>query len=246
MNFKKLILKHFPFPVVGLNSGAFGGLIRGGNDFTGLDQRHTAQKESKKASRILIAADGADHAPILKDVTHAYRTFTRAGYDVEFVSAEGQPVQFRSSDLTDPVNRWFVEDAAAQYKVNHTLQVENNLPGRYAAIYFAGDDQAVTENQWFQQLAEMILDSNGIVAGLGDVQNVTDTFKLSTEVDAGYSLLNSDSAAPVSEYGSVAAKAVITDSAWLIHREKIEGIDYEYPAEIAERIVELLAKQVMR
>jgi len=240
MNIKKLFSTNFQLPVVGFNSGAFGGLISGGSDFAGLDSRSADRSAPEKTFRILIATGEAEYVSALKDVSYAYRAFTRAGYNVDFVTKNGQPVQFRSSDLTDPVNRWFAGDETAQQKANHTQQAKKTLPGHYVAIYFVGEDPAVMENQWFRQLSELILKSNGVVAGTGSADEAIQNLGLQLLLDSGYSLSSSNSSTSASEYGSVAAEAIKTESVWLVHKGKIVVSDYENRFKIGDQIVKQL------
>lgn len=242
MNIKKLFLTNYQLPVLGFNSGAFGGLIRGGNDFVGLDRKRSTKHAPNKAFNIVIAADSGQCAPALKEVSHAYRSFTRAGYEVDFVTTDGKQVQFRESDLTDPVNQWFAEDATAQYKAYHTLEVGKTMPGRYVAIYFAGSDNTLSENSWFQQLSEFIMNSNGVVAGFGNAKQAAASFGMRGKQSESYSIPESTAVVSPSEYGSAASEVVdVSHSAWVIHKGELTDSIPDV-SELGECIVTQLAQ----
>lgn len=243
MTTKKFFNTYFNQHSIAFNSGAIGGLMRGGNDIERFKQLQSDGPPSKKAFKLLIAAPAAgDSSPRMNDVSHVYRAFKRAGYDVDFTTADGRPMTFRQSDLTDPVNRWFAEDAVAQHKAYHSLSVEDVLPGRYAAIYFAGSDESVTENRLYRQLVDLIFNNNGVVAGSGGAEHAITAFELSDKIDNRYSLPGSDAIASLSDYGSAAVKTVKADTAWMIHKNKLMMPEEGEPESIGERIVQQLAK----
>lgn len=242
MNIKNIFLKNFNMPVFGFNSGAFGGLVRGGNDFIGVDANRSRNTSSNKAFKILIGTGVSENAPKLKEVSHAYRAFTRAGYEVDFVTPDGLPVQFSSSDLSDPVNQWFAEDATAQYKAHYTQKIEKAMPGHYVAIFFSGKIESAMMDKWFRQLAELILKNNGIVGGFGEAEEAISSLDLTDQVNSGYSLPKSISETSDHAYGSIATEVISTDSEWLIYKGEVIESRNDDRYEITERIIQLLAK----
>lgn len=243
MNIKNLFLKNFNMPVFGFNSGAFGGLVRGGNDFIGVDANRSRNTSKNKAFKILIGTGVSENAPKLREVSHAYRAFTRAGYEVDFVTPDGRPVQVSSSDLSDPVNQWFAEDATAQYKAHYTQKVEKTMPGHYVGIYFSGKIDPEMTDKWFRQLTELIHKNNGIVGGSGDAEEALRSLELTDQVNSGYSLPKK----PMPEtsahaYGSIATEVISTDSEWLIHKGEVIENRSDDRYEITGRIIKMLAK----
>jgi len=76
----------------------------------------------------------------LSEASHPYAAFTRSGYQVDFVSPTGNaaPIDPKSLDMSDPLNRQFVDNAAVMAKVQDPLSPAEVNPGDYQAIFFAG------------------------------------------------------------------------------------------------------------
>lgn len=241
MNIKNFIdsyLNHY----VSFQAGAIGSINRGAHDLERFRRSRPGGSFSKKDSKILIAVPShAVKGPGMQEVSHAYQAFAKAGYDVDFVTADGSPVQFSQSDLTDPVNRWFIEDANARYSAEQPLQVSDIEPSRYVAVFFAGGNAILTENHWFQSLAEQILTNGGVIAGSGSGEEAVQNLNLINQSGTGYSLPVSNAGKSVTEYGSVAAEAVETDSGWTIHNDEYFKSKTKDVKEIGERVVSLLA-----
>jgi hypothetical protein len=242
MNIKKIANAYFNQHIIAFHSGAIGGTMRGGNDITRYKQKQSESPPSKKAFKLLIAAPKVDEtAPEMREISYAYQAFTDAGYDVEFVTLDGSPVQFSHSDLTDSVNRWFAEDKIAQRKANNTLEIQEVRPSRYVAIYFAGKNDTMMDNDWYRNLAEYILNNNGVVSGSGRAEDAVQKLNLSDRVEAGYSLPVSKSGTSNSEYGAVAAEIVKDDSTWMIHKDELLNPDTDKSTDIGKRMVDQLA-----
>lgn len=242
MTIKKFINSYLNQNIVPFHSGAIGGTNRGGNDIEMFRRPRPDDPPSIKSSSILMAVPShAVDSPGMKEVSHAYRAFTQAGYNVDFATADGSPVQFSQSDLTDPTNRWFVEDENAKYNAEQPLNVKDVVPGRYVAIYFAGSNETVTNNQRFGTLTEQILNNNGVVAGSGDAENALQNLNLTNQFNSGYSLPKSGNGKSVSEYGSGAAEAVMLDGGWIFHNNELSFPEADDITEIGKRVVMLLA-----
>jgi putative intracellular protease/amidase len=76
----------------------------------------------------------------LAELTHPYYVIKDAGYDVEVASIEGgvAPIDPRSMDTTDQVNRRFLQDADLMAKILNSRKLANLNPNDYAAILFSG------------------------------------------------------------------------------------------------------------
>lgn len=242
MNIKNIINSYLDQHIIAFHSGAIGGFTRGGDDIARYRQSRSDSPPHKKRSSILIGVPShAVKGTGMKEVSHAYRAFTDAGYAVDFLTADGSPVEFSQSDLTDPINRWFIEDANARYKSDQPINVKDVKPGRHIAVYFAGGNGLFTENQWFQTLAEQILNNGGVVAGSGDADQAVQNLRLSDRINSGYSLPASRAGRLVSQYGSAAVEAVMEEAGWVIHNDELLVPDTEDITDIGKRVVMLLA-----
>lgn len=242
MNIKKFINSYLNQHIISFHSGAIGGVTRGGHDIERYRRSKPDNPHSKKAYNILIAVPSyAVKGPDMKEVSHAYRAFTKAGYHVDFVTADGSPVKFSQSDLTDPINRWFVEDANAKYSADQPLKAKDIVPERYVAVYFAGGNSLVTDNQWFQSLAEQILSNDGIIAGSGNAEDAVHNLNLTNRIDFGYSIPSADAGKTTTEYGSLVAEAAVNEKSWMIHRDELSKSDAQNEKGIGEQVVTRLA-----
>jgi len=242
MTIKKFINSYLNQNIIAFHSGAIGGSNRGGNDIEMFRRSRSSSPPLEKAAGILIAVSShAVNGPGMKEVSHAYRAFTRAGYKVDFATTDGSPVQFNRSDLTDPINRWFVEDDNARYSTEQPLAVKDIDPDRYVAVYFVGKNGFVTENHMFQALAKEILNNDGIVAGSDDVNEAVQNLNLSEMINPEYSLPSSDSGKSLSEYGSAAAEAVMLETGWMIHKNELSAPETDNITNIGERVIMHLA-----
>lgn len=242
MDIRKIINSYLDQHIIAFHSGAIGGLNRGGNEIARFRRSNPESPPPEKALKVLIAVPSqAVNNPGMKEVSHAYRTFSKAGYKVDFVTADGSPVQFSKSDLTDSVNRWFVEDKNASYSADQPLKVKDVMPSRYAGAYFAGCNEIVTESHWFQSLALEILKNGGVVAGSGDAEAAVDSLGLASYVESDYSLPKSNSLNSVTDYGSAAAEAVKIEASWMIHKNELISSNADDISKLGERVVMQLA-----
>lgn len=76
----------------------------------------------------------------LTEVAHPWHVFKEAGYEVEFASPKGglAPMDPKSFDLSDPINRKLWEDLEMVQSLVHTKALPSLDLSRYAAIFFAG------------------------------------------------------------------------------------------------------------
>lgn len=125
------------------------------------------------------------------------------------------------SDLSDPVNRWFAEDADAQHKINHPVSAKEIKPDEYAAFFLASGSESVVDNNQLRRLIKAVLANNGIVAGIGSAEEVPEAIKEAAGVYDGYSLPGTGSEASLSEYGSAAVAQVNTATAWVINKHEL-------------------------
>ena len=76
----------------------------------------------------------------LAEAAHPWKVFKEAGYTVEFASPEGgyAPMDPKSFDLEDPVNKELWHDLAAVENLVHTKSLSALDRDDYAAVFFAG------------------------------------------------------------------------------------------------------------
>lgn len=76
----------------------------------------------------------------LAEVAHPWHVFKEAGYEVEFASPEGgfAPMDPKSFDLEDPVNKALWHDLQTVEALVHTKALAGLDLSEYAAIFFAG------------------------------------------------------------------------------------------------------------
>jgi len=83
---------------------------------------------------------GAPTGYFLSEVSHPWHVFTEAGYRVDFASPLGgfAPMDPKSFDLEDPVNRMFWDTLAVVESVTNTLTLDEVDTDNYEAIFLAG------------------------------------------------------------------------------------------------------------
>lgn len=236
MTIKDLFNTYFNQNIIAFHSGAIGGLANGANH---IDRSRSSGQAPGRDTKIMIAipVDG-NHQPKMGDVAHAYRSFKRAGYTVDFVTLDGTPASFSQSDLTDPINRWFAEDATAQHDAYHTKRADEVMPGRYSAIYFAGTSGAAFDDDIYRHLSEEVLSQQGVVAGMGGSKEAESTLNLDEIASPGYSL---PSYAHISsEYGSSAMHTVAEKKTWMVHKKEWINTESDEPMNVGDHMVKLL------
>ena len=87
-----------------------------------------------------IGDTGTPTGYFLSEVAHPWHVFTEAGFSVEFASPDGgfAPMDPKSFDLEDPVNKAFWHDLNAVQALAYTQNLAKLNPIDYAAIFFAG------------------------------------------------------------------------------------------------------------
>lgn len=107
----------------------------------------------------------------LPEVAHPWHVFSQAGYDVEFASPLGgfAPMDPRSFDLTDAINREFWHSLDAVQGVMHTQALSEIDPTAYASIFFAGGHGTMWDFPNSETVATVIAEhyqSGGIVGAV--------------------------------------------------------------------------------
>lgn len=105
----------------------------------------------------------------LSEAAHPYAVFTKAGYEVDFISPQGGEPPMDGVDLDDPQQKAFLEDAVVQAKLRSTLRPEEVDPAAYDAIFYAGGHGVMwdfPQNEGLAQIAAAIYEQNGVVAAV--------------------------------------------------------------------------------
>ena len=107
----------------------------------------------------------------LPEVTHPYAALTARGIEVDIASIAGgtAPLDPRSLQLTDPVNKQFWETPATRAKLEQTQPLSQVDPGQYQAILFAGGHGTMWDfpkNPDVQRVAAAIYEAGGVVAAV--------------------------------------------------------------------------------
>lgn len=127
--------------------------------------------------RILIAVTSCEHKGDsgestgyeLTEVSHAYLIFRDQGYEVDFVSPKGGNPPIEKYNLSDVINRAFLEDQDAQERIRHSFRPEQLYAHNYEAIYFAGGFGTMwdfPDNAALQDLTRSVYESGGIVGAV--------------------------------------------------------------------------------
>jgi putative intracellular protease/amidase len=105
----------------------------------------------------------------LPEVTHPESVFEQAGYEIDYVSPEGGKAPMIGIDLTDPINKAFLENAEKVAKVESTLNPTQVDATQYAAIFYAGGHGTMwdfPENQELNTIAAQIYEQGGIISAV--------------------------------------------------------------------------------
>jgi len=107
----------------------------------------------------------------LSEVTHPYDKFIKAGFDVDFASPEGgaAPMDPKSLDLEDPLNKSFYENKELMGQLEKTISLKTINPKDYKAIVFAGGHGTMwdfADSEAISQVSREIYESGGVVAAV--------------------------------------------------------------------------------
>lgn len=107
----------------------------------------------------------------LSEVTHPYEKFKQAGFQVDFASPKGgaAPMDPKSLDLEDPLNKSFYENKELMGQLDNTLALKDINPKEYKAIVFAGGHGTMwdfADSEEVSQVSREIYESGGVVAAV--------------------------------------------------------------------------------
>ncbi|MEG4319089.1 MULTISPECIES: type 1 glutamine amidotransferase domain-containing protein [unclassified Microcoleus] len=129
---------------------------------------------SQKVLIVLTSYDtlgdtGKETGFYLPEVTHPLDAFTRAGLTVDFVSPKGGKAPMVGIDLSDPLNKAFLDDSQQVLRVENTLNPSQIDPAEYAAIFYAGGHGTMWDfpnNDRLAEIAAAIYEAGGIVGAV--------------------------------------------------------------------------------
>jgi len=105
----------------------------------------------------------------LSEVSHAYYEYKEAGYDVDFVSPKGGKSPIDGYDMDDPINKKFVNDKAAQQKINNSMTPDEVNLEDYRGIYYAGGHGTMwdlPENKKLNALTAKKYETGGVIGAV--------------------------------------------------------------------------------
>ncbi len=91
----------------------------------------------------------------LGEVSHPWEVLTAAGYEIDFVSPQGENPPVVGFDLNDPVNKKFWEDKYYHSKITHSLKPSQVKPEEYKAIFYAGGNGAMWDLPFDSSIAKI-------------------------------------------------------------------------------------------
>ncbi len=107
----------------------------------------------------------------LDEVAHPYAVFTKAGFEVDFVSPTGEeaPIDPKSYNLNDPLNKQFVNDKSIMNRIKDTLSPKEIDSNKYSAIFFAGGHGVMWDlpnNKELSKITAAIYEKGGVVGAV--------------------------------------------------------------------------------
>lgn len=105
----------------------------------------------------------------LSEVTHPWKVFRSAGYEIDFVSPKGGKAPVDGLDLKDPVNRKFWENKIYKAKVDNTKKPDEINTDEYLAVYYAGGHGTMwdfPDNEALAEITRNIYERGGIVGAV--------------------------------------------------------------------------------
>lgn len=116
-----------------------------------------------------LGGSGHKTGAYLSEITHAYEEFSRAGYEVDFISTAGGPVPLDGVAMDDPLNATWMNDTDFALRLESTQTPWQVAPHDYSAVYFAGGHGAMYDFPDHLQLHKLVADiyeNNGVVGAV--------------------------------------------------------------------------------
>jgi putative intracellular protease/amidase len=134
----------------------------------------TSDPSAKRVLFVLTSHDriGDTDKPtgfFLGEVTHPHHVLTAAGFAIDYVSPKGGKAPIDGKDMTDPINKAFMENPENVKAIENTLRPEDVKPDSYAAIFYAGGHGTMWDFADHVELARIggaIYDRGGVVGAV--------------------------------------------------------------------------------
>jgi len=105
----------------------------------------------------------------VSETAYPWRVFTQAGYQVDLVSPQGGEPPQDGADLSDPIQKAFLDDAEMSRKLADTLRPEKVDARDYAAIFYAGGHGTMWDfpgDTGLAGIARDIYEAGGVVSAV--------------------------------------------------------------------------------
>ncbi|MGH8793483.1 MAG: type 1 glutamine amidotransferase domain-containing protein [Stackebrandtia sp.] len=130
-----------------------------------------------RTNRILMvltstAAQGEGGDPTgfyLPEAAHPWKVFRDAGYEIDFVSPLGGKPPMDGADMSDQVQRAFLDDVTVAGKLKATLRPDEIDASAFDAIFYVGGHGAMWDfphDKGLAAIAAAIYESDGVVAAV--------------------------------------------------------------------------------
>lgn len=105
----------------------------------------------------------------LGEVTHPHHVLTAAGFAIDYVSPKGGEAPIDGNDLSDPINKAFMENPTNVQAIKNTLRPGEVKQENYAAIFYAGGHGTMwdfADNVELARIGGAIYDRGGVVGAV--------------------------------------------------------------------------------
>ena len=122
-------------------------------------------------SHATLGTTGKPTGYYLPEVSHPYAALVEQGITVDIASPQGgkAPLDPKSLDLKDPVNKYFWETTETRAKLENTIPLAKINAESYQAILFAGGHGTMwdfAQDKEIQRLTKEIYENGGFVAAV--------------------------------------------------------------------------------
>lgn len=104
-----------------------------------------------------------------EEIVVPYDVFTKAGYQVDFISPKGGAIPIGYINSSDILQKKYLYDAWFMDKLEHTKKPTEIVVDNYVAIFYSGGGAAmfgVAEDKNIQKIARTIYNKNGVVSAI--------------------------------------------------------------------------------
>lgn len=104
-----------------------------------------------------------------EEIVVPYDVFTKAGYQVDFISPKGGAIPIGYINSSDILQKKYLYDAWFMDKLEHTKKPTEIVADNYVAIFYSGGGAAmfgVAEDKNIQKIARTIYNKNGVVSAI--------------------------------------------------------------------------------